>query len=422
MSNPATNSDSLQRRATTFTVSVVFFSLLLAGIVLIVLFIRVQVENSHTAASTTAKVASSTVAAAIRFGGRDVISDALRVFESGSNHDSVALYDGSGALIAQLIAPGEASFPSTLLAGSQPTIGMLEAPPVFVELADTYANTSAPVATMVVKPHQGALRETFHRAVLALAVVLAIAALLSVLVAQQLSKALLRPVRELTEWVDVVSESFDVTRISQMPSTRTEEVRRLAASIEALFSQIHQQNSELKHKQYELRAINKHLEHLAFSDALTGLPNRALFEEQLKREIEHAEGAGSSFALLFIDMDQLKQINDLQGHASGDAALRATANRLRQALSETDFVTRLAGDEFMVISPKVQTNEDATKLGAQLNERLQEVAEGDSWRYPVQASIGIAMYPQNGRSVTELVHAADVSMYRAKLSGNQAKD
>ena len=118
--------------------------------------------------------------------------------------------------------------------------------------------------------------------------------------------------------------------------------------------------------------------------------------------------------MLFIDLDHLKAINDQYGHAVGDAALRATAARIRRALRGTDFLARLAGDEFVVISPNITSVDDAVRLGERLTVWLGIALPEDRWSNPVRASIGVAVFPDHGEDVQTLVHAADLAMYRAK--------
>ena len=191
-------------------------------------------------------------------------------------------------------------------------------------------------------------------------------------------------------------------------------MNRLTTSFEALIVQVAEQNRELKRKQYELKASNTHLEMMAYSDSLTGLPNRPLFESTLQSAVDQANSSGKALAVLFIDLDNLKGINDQYGHAQGDAALRATAARIRRALRSTDFLARLAGDEFVIISPNVNGSADALRLGERLTVWLGIALPEDRWLEPVRASIGVAVFPDHGDDMASLVHAADMAMYRAK--------
>jgi diguanylate cyclase len=407
------SSYSLARRITLTTVTTLVVMLLLAGLTLAAVFANAQIEQSRVAALTQASVASTTVAAAMRFGGTEVIAETLRVFDGGSDPDSAAVYDRQGRLVSEFVAYGEHRFPQELAALATRPVGILQARPVqFVLNDDQLGAGSATLGTLVVNPNQGSLSTMFSRALTVLALVLAISTLAGIWVANVLSRALLRPVVDLTTWAEAVSKTRNLQ--APAPRGRAREVGRLTSSFESLIAQLDEQNRELKRKQYELKAYNDHLETMAFSDSLTGLPNRAMFEATLGSEISSARTSDRRFAVLFADIDNLKVINDTYGHAQGDDALRATASRMRRALRSTDFLARLAGDEFVVVSSNVATTADAVKLGERLTVWLGISLPEDQWTLPIRVSIGVTVFPDDGDDIASLMHAADQAMYRAK--------
>ena len=404
---------SLARRATLATVLTLVAMLSLAGVALASLFLKGQIDESRVSALTQANVASSTMSAAMRFGGYEVIAEALRVFDTGAGHDSAAVYDRTGKLRAEMVAPGEATFPPDISALKSWGTGLAEAKPVQYVLRDDQSRDGkASLGTLVVNPNQRTLRDGVSRALMILGIILVITALSGWLVAKALSRALLRPVEELSVWAEEVSASRNL--LARAPRGGGREVNRLTSSFEALIVQVAEQNRELKRKQYELKASNAHLESIAFSDALTGLPNRAMFESTLKTLLAKANSAGTPLAILFIDVDDLKAINDAHGRAQGDAALQATAARVRRALRSSDFLARLADDEFVVVTPNLACVTDAVKLGERLTVWLGIALPEDQWAHAVRASIGVAVFPDHGDDVTNLVQAADWAMYNAK--------
>lgn len=407
---------SLARRAMLVTVVTLMVMILVAGLALAYFFIQAQVEHSQSGALTQANVASSTVTAAVRFGGQEVIADSLRAFDTGRGHDSAAVYDRKGDLVAQIVAPGESRFPPKLDAVDAVAEGFAQARAIIYPLRDDVAaqGESRVLGTLVVNPNQATLRASFTQLLLVVATVLGVAAIVGVLIAQRMTRALLRPVERLTEWADNIVLTGSATTAVAAPRGGAIEVDRLTNSFETLVAQVAEQNRELKRRQYELKEYNAHLESIAFSDSLTGLPNRPMFESTLASAIDQANATGRPLAVLFIDLDQLKMINDQHGHAQGDAALRATAARIRRALRRSDFVARLAGDEFVVISQDISSAEEATKLGERLTVWLGIALPEDQWTQPVRASIGVAVFPDHGADVQSLVHAADQAMYRAK--------
>jgi diguanylate cyclase len=407
------SSYSLARRVTLTTVATLVVMLTLAGLTLAAVFAKAQIDQSRVAALTQASVASSTVSAAMRFGGAEVIAETLRVFDGGSDPDSAAVYDRQGRLVSEFVAYGEERFPPELSGLATQSIGVLQAKPIQLVLGDDPSGSASPIlGTLVVNPNQRALSGMFSRALVILALVLAISAIAGTWVAKVLSRAMLRPVADLTAWAEAVAKTRNLQ--APAPRGRGQEVGRLTSSFESLIAQLAEQNRELKRKQYELKAHNDQLETMAFSDSLTGLPNRAMFEATLHGEIAAARASGKRLTVLFADLDNLKVINDTYGHAHGDDALRATAARMRRALRSTDFLARLSGDEFVIVSSNIATAADAVKLGERLTVWLGISLPEDQWIHPIRVSIGVTVFPDDGDDITSLMHAADIAMYRAK--------
>ncbi|HVQ62349.1 MAG TPA: EAL domain-containing protein, partial [Burkholderiales bacterium] len=155
----------------------------------------------------------------------------------------------------------------------------------------------------------------------------------------------------------------------------------------------------------------------AHYDALTGLPNRLLLKDRVNREIARCQRAGGGFALLFIDLDHFKNINDTQGHSLGDRVLKETASRIAGCLRASDTVSRLGGDEFVVILSNPQHPKDVRAVGEHIVHKLSEVFQIDDHSCFLSASIGVAFFPQDGDSAETLIRNADTAMYRAKAGG-----
>ena len=161
-------------------------------------------------------------------------------------------------------------------------------------------------------------------------------------------------------------------------------------------------------------AYERHLEDLAFRDRLTGLVNRPALIERLELELAHARRNQSKLAVMFLDLDGFKQVNDTLGHAAGDVLLIAAARGLEDALRETDTIARLGGDEFVVLLPQVRQAEDLERIAQKVIARLaRPVSVGGTLR-GVKPSIGIALFPDHGADGASLLDRADAAMYRAK--------
>ena len=164
-----------------------------------------------------------------------------------------------------------------------------------------------------------------------------------------------------------------------------------------------------------LRAEQK-ITYMARHDALTGLPNRVHFAERIEVALA-ATGRGESFALLCLDLDHFKEVNDTLGHPCGDELLRAVGDRLASCIRETDMVARLGGDEFAIVQTNLQNPRDATLLAGRITDMLKTPFDIDGNRITVGASIGISLAPGDGTSFGKLLKNADVALYKAKAEG-----
>ena len=159
------------------------------------------------------------------------------------------------------------------------------------------------------------------------------------------------------------------------------------------------------------------LHHRAFHDELTGLPNRAMFLDALKRTISNIQRKNSVFSILFIDLDHFKQVNDTMGHDAGDQLLQLMATRLRASVRDGDMVARLGGDEFVVLIEELGERSDVVQVAQKIRQSLSPdyLLAGQS--VSVTSSIGISTYPRDGSDLNQLIKNADAAMYRAKELG-----
>jgi diguanylate cyclase (GGDEF)-like protein len=165
-----------------------------------------------------------------------------------------------------------------------------------------------------------------------------------------------------------------------------------------------------------LRELHRAVAHQALHDPLTGLPNRALFFERVGVALARQERADARFAVVFVDLDDLKMVNDTMGHSAGDELLRVTARRLRDELRTTDTPARLGGDEFAALLDEPGDNDDLENLARRLLDRLGQPISNTALHLRVSVSIGVAT-SEHISSADELLHRADTAMYRAKAEG-----
>jgi diguanylate cyclase (GGDEF)-like protein len=176
-------------------------------------------------------------------------------------------------------------------------------------------------------------------------------------------------------------------------------------------------NEQLELSKEQAESVASRMEYHAHHDALTGLPNRTLLNDRITSELAHARRQQTNAALLFLDLDRFKIINDSLGHAVGDQLLRVIARRLNNCVRDEDTVARLGGDEFMVLLPRISGSADAGRIAKKIIECLVDPISCNGHELHITTSIGISIYPYDGADAETLIKHADISMYRAKELG-----
>lgn len=288
------------------------------------------------------------------------------------------------------------------------------------------------------------------QAVLFLSVLL-LSYLLALIVSSRLQGMVSRPILNLARAARSISKSKDYTLRVKAESkdelgilvsafndmleqiqNRDEKLQKHQAHLEELVikrtAELKTANHRLQHQAHqleelvairtaELHRLNKQLSHQAYHDSLTRLPNRTLFSDRLSQDLLNAQRRGQPLALLFLDLDRFKVINDTLGHATGDRLLCLAAERLRKVVRKGDTVARLGGDEFTVLLSTLDLPKDAEKVAQKIVRLIQQPFYCDGNELHLTTSIGIAVYPRDGTDPETLMRNADTAMYIAKQHG-----
>jgi diguanylate cyclase (GGDEF)-like protein len=174
------------------------------------------------------------------------------------------------------------------------------------------------------------------------------------------------------------------------------------------------ERERLEHQLASVRAQEESARHAAFHDPLTGLPNRVLFNDRLEHGLMQATRHSWNLAVMFVDLDEFKSINDLYGHDAGDAVLQTISQRLKETTRVDDTVSRHGGDEFLYLLMEINNIGDATLVAKKIINAIQKPCNIGTRDLVIKASIGISIFPKHGRSADDLIKSADKAMYQAK--------
>nr|WP_286947573.1 diguanylate cyclase [Pseudomonas sp. UBA6718] len=276
----------------------------------------------------------------------------------------------------------------------------------FVRLATNAGTRESFVVLGLTQPEEYVLKESSRLGERIIQVVI-FASLLAVLIATIASRALTSSLKR----INLAVQQFARERKSApLPVQRQDELGQLARSF------VQMQEEIVEHLE-ELSRSRNALEHLARHDPLTGLPNRRVFFERLEHALAAARRSAKPLAVLFVDLDHFKQLNDSLGHSIGDRVLQAVANLLRSATRESDTVARLGGDEFVILIEQLDDPGRVVAVLHKLHERFQLPILLNGHEVKVQASMGVSLFPRDGDDIESLVQQADRAMYVAKNAG-----
>lgn len=237
---------------------------------------------------------------------------------------------------------------------------------------------------------------------------------LGVLLAGNVVQSILQPLQRLRQGVRAISAGYFDVRVHV--DTR-DELGHLADAFNGMAKELEDSHSALQTEIHKQKAAAQRIEYLAYNDQLTGLPNRTMFSVALNQALHEAHRHTRRFALLFVDLDRFKHINDTLGHATGDVLLKDVAVRLGETLRAGDMVARLGGDEFVVLIKDLQNEKHAEIVADKILAAIAKPLLFSGHELRVTCSVGVSIYPGDGEDAQTLMKNADIAMYQAKEKG-----
>jgi diguanylate cyclase (GGDEF)-like protein len=360
-----------------------------------VLALRVYADhNLHLIARSI----NYTVEAAVVFNDEAAATEALALIASTEEVADAQVFDQQGQLLARW---------------QRPDTGLLSELELHIAKAFLQEPINMPIlhqgreiGSIVLTGHGGSLMRFLLSGLMGIVLCTAISAWVALFLARRQLRGITKPLRNLAAVAHAARSERAFDR--RVPPADIVELDNFGNDFNALLD-------ELEAWQSHLQSENESLAHQASHDSLTGLPNRAFFEGRLMRALRNANKLGERVAVLFLDSDRFKEINDNFGHAAGDAVLMAVANRIRAQLREEDLVARLGGDEFAVLLTPLYTTEDAERIADKILASMEiPILVPGNAQVLTSLSIGVAVYPDHGTTPGALLNAADSAMYQAK--------
>jgi diguanylate cyclase (GGDEF)-like protein len=392
-------------------------------------------KNVSDSLGIMADMIAANSAAAILFGDPAAASETLGFLKLQNNIEAGVIYDDNGifaiyhkpGMSAQLPDPGPRA-ENVLFRGN------------YVELFSDIIYQGEKIGVVYLRSDMRAIHDRLVWFLVIVAAVLLVSLLVAYSLSAQMQHIITAPLFRLSAIARRISTEknyslraggegrdelgsliVDFNIMLEEIQARDEKLKTHQEELEARVAQrtreLERANIELASSKEQAESVAKRMQFHAHHDSLTGLPNRVLLNDRIKTELAHARREQSILALLFLDLDRFKIINDSLGHATGDQLLRIISRRVKDCVREGDTVARLGGDEFMVLLPRIASASDAGRISNKIIDSLTEPVSCNGHDLHITTSVGISIYPFDGTDAETLIRNADISMYRAKELG-----
>lgn len=426
----------IRRKLTLLIVLISTVSLLLASIAFITSD-RISIQQTVSDnLRTMANIIAANSSAALLFSDPDAAQETLGFLKSQQHIQAAAIYSMNEREFASYIKPGfELELPAVDLQNENILFWGNH-----VELFHHIIYEGEKIGTVYLRSDMDIIHDRLIRLLGIVAVVLTASLLVTFILSAQLQRIITDPLLRLSAIarqisteknysVRVIGKGKDelgnlisdfntmLDEIQLRDSELVEHRQKLEERVVKRTRELESANAQLEISKEQAESVASRMEYHAHHDSLTGLPNRVLLNDRITSELAHARRQQTNAALLFLDLDRFKIINDSLGHAVGDQLLRAIARRLNDCVREEDTVARLGGDEFMVLLPRISGSADAGRIAMKIIDCLVDPISCNGHELHITTSIGISIFPYDGTDAETLIKHADISMYRAKELG-----
>ncbi|WP_315649860.1 diguanylate cyclase domain-containing protein [Roseateles aquae] len=398
-------------------------NLLVLSLTLLICFVLIGTSSWYAArdrqvqaAELSAGLLGNSLAPMLAFEDRDAALNEVQAFSRRSDLLELQVLSASGQLFAHWSSDEKRPLQLAVSPAVVATLGTQS------QIRGNEFDVWAPiklkgevVGTLRMRESLQSLLQTVWQMTLLATVLVVLAIALASWVLRMVQRAALRPLVDLAELAEQVTRDQDYSRRARIE--RLDEVGRLGERFNQMLSRAEVWQADLSQQLRKEQLVGQQMQQLANEDSLTKLPNRLFFQAELQRRVAHSVEHSELMALMFIDLDNFKTVNDSYGHDAGDEVLREVSRRMSRALRSSDVLCRLGGDEFALMLPALSDQAAAEQLAGRLIAAVREPLLVDGRVMPVGATVGLAFCPLDASDAAQLLARADTAMYAAKRAG-----
>jgi len=403
---------SIQSKFIIINISVVIITLLFAVTMAVVSEYRNQREFFLESIQVQAKIVANNSVAVLVFNDKNGANQILQAFSVSQDIHTAVIYDDSGKIFARYLKNPEANSIGIKNTELKQSTDVFE-DQIYINESITFENSK--IGNLYIKASTSRIYADIKNYLIYTLFIASTCLIFASLLLFKLSKNITHPLLKLTELMQTVIKNNDYTiRINNQSE---DEIGILSEGFNKMLAYIQVNDERLAHELSERYKTEEHLDKLAYYDVTTNLPNRHFFHKQLDIAVKRAISSNQKMVLLFLDLDNFKNVNDTAGHKTGDLLLKQASCRLSDTLRQNDYICRIGGDEFAIIIENVKDLSAVSTVTKKCIESLSNPFELEGKIFFIGVSIGISICPDDTCTSNDLLINADMAMYEAKTRG-----